>query len=315
MAVTIKGATSNNGLEITAAGEVSAQAAVKPVALASQSNTYAAGASGNLTFTLTGAASAQVIIKNSNPVRFTFTIELSENNTDWVSVPSVREDYGVAAVTHVLKDAPSIVTGFTFTVPTAGFSYLRLRCIVNSSAVTTTVVVLPAPVAYTPLVVPAVAAREPVSIYQQGTSATASGTETAFNITRVQLKLGGVTTTSSTSNSHQVNAGKTLRIQSIVFSLTGNTSVATAATAFLRVRADQNVASFTPTTAPVICTAFLSVPATAGAYAQQAFTFPDGLDIYGGTTTAICGFLSATYNASYVTNAPTMSVQINGYEF
>ncbi len=316
MAITVKGASTANQLEITSAGEANTLSSVKGVTYTPTTATIAASATtaaNGVTGNTGGAPVMYILVKNSSPGNQQLIFEGTDGSGTWVALMATRHDSGITAPFHNLGNmVTGGLAGYLFSAPVVGLTQVRCRFDINSSAQVTTFVFQPSSLAYAPpaLTVPP---RILVTLANVGAVAAATATETLFSLTRTKLSvISGLSQTTGTS--YQVSYGRTLRIQSMTFTQTGN-ATATAAQTFFRFRGEMQVASSSGLSASVFAAAQISTPATALAYDSVTLAFGDGLDLWGGGFTSLGTFVGVSYYSQYTTNAPTLGVQIVGYEY
>ncbi len=316
MGISLKGGSTTNLAEVSAAGELSTTGSVKALTYASSTASIAATlvGSANAAVGSTGGAPVMyVIVKNSAPSNLQLNFEGNDGSGNWMALLATRHETGISAPSHNLTGfISSGLGGWVFSVPAVGFTQIRCRLDINTSAQVTAFTFQPAALSYAP-VATTVPARVPVTLFNLGVVAAGTATESVFILQRVKINPStGIG--QSSGNFYQVPAGRTFRLQSVTFTQVGN-STATAAQTFFRLRGDFQAASYTGTIAQVLANGTISTPATAFAFDSLTWTFSDGMDIWGGTSTSTSSFLNVTYYSQYTTNAPTLGVTMVGYEY
>jgi hypothetical protein len=148
------------------------------------------------------------------------------------------------------------------------------------------------------------AGRTAKSFYANNIASGTTGTETLITLTQSS----GTGATSSAA-SYTVTNGKTFRLQSITVGSRGNATATIQITQF-NLRLNTGGACIVTST-PILMGVATATAATASAWDRAQLTIPDGYEIAGNGTIALC--ISA--NAVFVTNAPTWFVNILGYEY
>lgn len=148
------------------------------------------------------------------------------------------------------------------------------------------------------------AGRVAKSFYANAVASGTTGTETLITLTQSS----GTGATSSVTT-YTVTSGKTFRIQQIMVGSRGHVTGTVQITTF-NIRMN-TAGACVVTSTPILMGVATSTPATSLAWDRAQLTLPDGYEIAGNGTIAIC--ISA--NAVFVTNAPTWFVNIIGYEY
>lgn len=148
------------------------------------------------------------------------------------------------------------------------------------------------------------AGRTAISFYANNVAAGTTTTETLITLT--QSKGTGATSSAST---YTITNGKTLRLTAISVGSRGHATATIQSTIF-NLRLNTGGACIVTST-PILVGMQSATPATASAWDRVIIPIPDGYEIAGNGTIAIC--ISAA--ATYTTNAPTWSVNLIGYEY
>lgn len=146
--------------------------------------------------------------------------------------------------------------------------------------------------------------RTAISFYANNVASGATTVETL--ITWTQSK--GTAATSATA-SYTITNGKTLRITALSVGSRGNAAATIQSTVF-NLRMNTGGACVVTST-PILFAAQSATPATASAWDRVIIPIPEGYEIAGNGTIAIC--ISAA--ATFTTNAPTWAVNLIGYEY
>lgn len=149
------------------------------------------------------------------------------------------------------------------------------------------------------------AGRTALSFYANNVAAGTSTTETIITLTQSKgtAATSGVTTYTPTS-------GKKFRITGITVASRGN-SVATAASTVFNLRLNTGGVCVVTST-PILFGIQSAVPGTTPfLWDRVLFSIPEGYEITGDGTLSIC----LTAASTYVTNSPTWSANIVGYEY
>jgi hypothetical protein len=147
--------------------------------------------------------------------------------------------------------------------------------------------------------------RTEVNYYATGAAAGATTVETLLTLT--QASGTGATTTGT---SFVITAGKTFRMTSLTFATRGNTATATAQITTFSLRINTG-GTCVVTSTPIAFQAVSGAAATLAAFDRFQVPIPDGWEIAGNGTLAIC----VTANSTFVTNAPTLDVEITGFQY
>lgn len=148
------------------------------------------------------------------------------------------------------------------------------------------------------------AGRVSLSFYANAVASGTTGTETLITLTQ-----SSGTGATSSSTTYTITNNKRLRITDIVVGSRGN-STATAQITTFNLRINTGGACIVTST-PILMGVATATPATALAWDRAMLTIPDGYEIAGNGTVALC--ISA--NAVFTTNAPTWFVNIIGFEY
>lgn len=149
------------------------------------------------------------------------------------------------------------------------------------------------------------AGRVAISFYANNFAAGATTVEKI--ITWDQSKNTGAVVAATAS--YTVTSGKTLRITGLQVATRGHATATIQTTTFnLRVN---TAGACVVTSTPIVFAAQSATPATASAWDRVIIPIPDGYEIAGNGTVAIC----ITANSTFVTNAPTWAVNLIGYEY
>jgi hypothetical protein len=146
--------------------------------------------------------------------------------------------------------------------------------------------------------------RTAISLYAAAAAAGATGVETALTLTK-----SSGTAATSTATSFVITSGKKFRITAISVATRGN-ATATAQTTTFNLRLN-TAGAVTTTSTPILFSARSATPATASAWDRCIIPVPDGFEILGDGTLQI----GITTNCTFVTNAPTLDVNLLGYEY
>jgi hypothetical protein len=147
--------------------------------------------------------------------------------------------------------------------------------------------------------------RTEVNYYATGAAAGATTVETLLTLT--QASGTGATTTGT---SFVITSGKTFRMTSLTFATRGNTATATAQITTFSLRINTG-GTCVVTSTPIAFQAVSGAAATLAAFDRFQVPIPDGWEIAGNGTLAIC----VTANSTFVTNAPTLDVEITGFQY
>lgn len=149
------------------------------------------------------------------------------------------------------------------------------------------------------------AGRTAISFYVNNFASGATTVETI--ITWTQSKGTGAVTAATAS--YTITSGKTLRITALQVASRGNSTATVQSTVFnLRLN---TAGACVVTSTPILFAAQSATPATASAWDRVTIPIPDGYEIAGNGTIALC--ISAA--STFVTNAPTWAVNLIGYEY
>lgn len=146
--------------------------------------------------------------------------------------------------------------------------------------------------------------RTAVNYYAVAVAAGTTTTETLITLTK-----SSGTGATSTGTSFVPTSGKKFRITAISVATRGN-ATATVQTTTFNFRLNTAGACIVTST-PIWLAARSATPATASAWDRLNLEIPEGYEIAGNGTLAICASAAATY----VTNAPTWDITITGYEY
>lgn len=148
------------------------------------------------------------------------------------------------------------------------------------------------------------AGRTAISFYANNVASGTTTTETLITLT--QSKGTGATSSAST---YTITSGKTLRITAISVGSRGNATATIQSTVFnLRLN---TAGACVVTSTPILMGMQSATAAVASDWDRVIIPIPDGYEIAGNGTIALC--ISAA--ATFVTNAPTWSVNIVGFEY
>jgi hypothetical protein len=148
------------------------------------------------------------------------------------------------------------------------------------------------------------AGRTTIILYAVAVGVGTSGVETAISLT--ESAGTGATTTAA---SFIPTSGKRFRITQISVATRGSVTATIQTTTFsLRIN---TAGAVTTTSTPVIFSARSATPATASAWDRYTVPIPDGLEIAGNGTLQF----GMTVNTTYITNTPTLDVNIVGFEY
>lgn len=148
------------------------------------------------------------------------------------------------------------------------------------------------------------AGRTAKSFYANNVAAGTTTTETLITLT--QSSGTGATTSAA---SYTITSGKTFRVTALSVGSRGNATATVQSTIF-NLRMNTAGACIVSST-PILFAAQSATPAVISAWDRVILPIPDGYEISGNGTIAIC--LSAA--ATFTTNAPTWSVNLMGYEY
>jgi hypothetical protein len=146
----------------------------------------------------------------------------------------------------------------------------------------------------------------PVTFYATNAAVGATTVETAVTLNKAR----GVGATSSAASfviGTSANAGTRYHITQITFATLGN-AVATAQNTVFNLRVN-TAGAVTTSSTPIVVSARCATAATASAY--DRISLPVSIDLDGDGTAQF----GLTVNATYTTNAPTVDVLIQGYEY
>lgn len=149
------------------------------------------------------------------------------------------------------------------------------------------------------------AGRTAISFYANNF---ASGATTVEKIITWDQSKGTGAITAATA-SYTITNGKTLRITELSVGTRGHLT-ATAQTTTFALRLN-TAGACVVTSTPILFAAQSATPATALAWDRVILPIPDGYEIAGNGTIALC----MTGNATFATNAPTWAVNLVGYEY
>jgi hypothetical protein len=148
------------------------------------------------------------------------------------------------------------------------------------------------------------AGRTTIILYAVAVATGASGVETAISLTE-----SAGTGATTTAVSFTPTSGKRFRITQISVATRGSVTATIQTTTFsFRIN---TAGAVTTTSSPVIFSARSATPATASAWDRYTIPIPDGLEIAGNGTLQF----GMTANSTYITNAPTLDVNIVGFEY
>lgn len=149
------------------------------------------------------------------------------------------------------------------------------------------------------------AGRTAVTYYVTASTVGATTVESALTFTK-----SAGTAANTSGLFFVITNGKTFRINSITVATLGN-AVATAETTTISLRV-ATAGNCNTATTPVLFKFRSATPATASAWDRlPTFEIPDGYEIAGNGTINFC----ASVNSTFVTNAPTVDMLIEGYEY
>lgn len=148
------------------------------------------------------------------------------------------------------------------------------------------------------------AGRTHVSYRAVGAATGTTGTETLLTLTKASA-----TSATSTGTSFVITSGKKYRISSITIGSRGN-ATATIQSTTHSVRVNTAGACLVSST-PIVWQQRTATPATASAWDRANYYISEGYEITGDGTLALC----ASVNSTYTTNAPTVDLLIDGYEY
>lgn len=149
------------------------------------------------------------------------------------------------------------------------------------------------------------AGRTTISFYANTFAAGATTVEKI--ITWDQSKGTGAITAATAS--YTITSGKTLRITGLSVATRGH-ATATIQTTTFKLRLN-TAGACVVTSTPILFAAESATPATASAWDRYVIPIPDGYEIAGNGTIALC----ITAASTFVTNAPTWNVNLIGYEY
>jgi hypothetical protein len=149
------------------------------------------------------------------------------------------------------------------------------------------------------------AGRTAISFY---TNTFASGATTVEKIITWDQSKGTGAITAATA-SYTITSGKTLRIMALSVATRGHLTPTIQTTTFkLRLN---TAGACVVTSTPILLAAESATPATASAWDRVIIPMPDGYEIAGNGTIALC----ITAASTFTTNAPTWNVNLVGYEY
>lgn len=282
---------------------------------------------------LAGTAQAQVwTVVNStrNPLSVTVTNFPAGGDSVYVTNPTTSTVSGSVSVSNLFNGTTVYVVNPTTASVTGSVSVSNLYngttvYVVNNttSAVTGTFWQVTQPVSIaampsTPVTGTFFQATQPVSgnvfisssvrtsvmFYVVASTVGATGAESNLTLT----KSAGTAATSALAK-HVLTLGKRLRIQSISIGTRGN-ATATIQTTTFNLRLATNGICITSST-PILFSDRTATAAVASDWDRHPIDVPDGYELVGDGTAAIC----MSVNSTYVTNAPTADVLLIGYEY
>lgn len=284
------------------------------IAYAGTSGNIAAGGTGTIgPLAVPTAGNVSVIVKNQVAANAwagapVLVFEQSDDNTSWSPVQTVRNDNGAVASTHVLP-AGAASSSLVFECGMESVGWFRVRCTTGPTTNPITIVIAAGSLPFNPIVASTDrkdAARTSLMLYAAGASAAATSTIALITLAPIR----GITTSGSTS-SFALTAGKTFRITGIRIGHVGH-ATGTAATSTFHVRLSTSGA-VTTTTTPILMQARVQTPATSNAAAFYEVPLGDGYEI---PVPAGASYqIGITATSTYTTNAPTLDVHILGYEY
>lgn len=236
---------------------------------------------GNNVVTGTGAGGAgipRVTISNDSTLAANQSVNVAQFGANNVATGTGASGVGVPRVT-VANDSNVIVTPPTLTKGTQGSTGFSTQDLKD-------------------------AGRTAISFYANAVASGTTGTETLITLT--QSKGTGATSSAST---YTITNAKTLRITNLTVASRGHLTATTQITTF-NLRLNTGGACIVTST-PILAGMATATPATSQAWDRAQFTIPDGYEIAGNGTIALC--ISA--NAVFTTNAPTWFVNLFGYEY
>jgi hypothetical protein len=146
--------------------------------------------------------------------------------------------------------------------------------------------------------------RTAIGLWANAVASGATGVETLITLTQSK----GTAATSAAA-SYTITSGKTLRIMAFAVGSRGS-ATATVQTTTFNLRLNTAGACVVGST-PILLAVQSATPATASAWDRVVFPLGDGYDIVGNGTISICVSAAATF----VTNAPTWTVTLIGFEY
>lgn len=233
----------------------------------------------------------------------TVVFEQSDDAVCWTPLVTVRSDTSQVLAAHALGPAAAN-TSIVFDAALEGVAYVRARVTAGTATGGLTLLAQPGGLPFTPVVALAPPARTAVILAGTALAVGATGVETLLTLSQAR----GLAAT-TTGSSYTVPAGKKLRVQALVFTQVGNATAA-AATSVFRWRYNPAGAVAVAST-PILLPVRLASPATALSFQQWNAPLAEGIEIVGD---GVAGF-GFTVTATYTANAPTVDVQLIGYEY
>lgn len=308
MAITIRDkANPANVAAVDADGAL--RTATRGTPLPAVSGAVTAGGTGTLgPVDVLHAGNVSFIVKNTaagtgwtgSPV---IAFEQSDDAVSWTPLVTVRSDTSQVLSTHVLGPGAAN-TSMVFDAALEGVAWVRARVLTGTATGGLTVIVQPGGLPFTPTLALSPPQRTAVVLY--GT-ALAVGTTNVDRLLTLSLQRGNAVVTTGTS--YVIPAGKKLKVQALLFTQVGNTT-ATAASSVFRWRYEPD-GSVTTASTPILLQTRLASPATSLSFQQFNVPLAEGYEIAGD---GVAGF-GFTVTPTYTTNAPTVDVQLIGYEY
>lgn len=308
MAITVRDRTTpTNVAAVDADGAI--HTATRGTPLAVSSAPFAAGATGVLgPLDVQYAGNVSFIVKNTaagtgwtgSPV---IAFEQSDDAVSWTPLITVRSDTSQVLSTHVLGPGAAN-TSMVFDAALEGVAFVRARVLTGTATGGLTVVAQPGGLPFTPTLTLSPPQRTAVVLWGAALAVGATNVESLLTLSQSRGTAAVVT-----GSSYVIPAGKRLKVQALLFTQVGSPT-ATAATTVFRWRYNP-AGNVTTTSAPILLTTRLASPSTALSFQQFNVPLAEGYELAGDGTAAF-GF---TVTPTYTTNAPTVDVQLIGYEY
>lgn len=283
-------------------------AAIRGMPLPAVSVTVAAAATGVLGPIDVGyAGNISFIVRNAVPATGwtgapVIAFEQSDDGVSWAPLMCVRSDTAQIWATHTLG-VGAANTSVVFDAALEGVNFVRARVTTGTATGAVVIAAQPGGLPFSPVVAVSSPVRAPLIIAGTALAAAATGVDALLTLAQVR----GVAAGSGVS--YTIPAGRRLRIQALVFTQVGSTTATAAQTTF-RMRYNP-AGAVTLTSTPILLPVRLASPATALSFQQWQVALAEGYEIAGDGVASI-GFTAVS---TYTTNAPTLDVQLVGYEY